>query len=157
MEEELKSQLGPEPTVCNFHEVLNRMTPEARSLCRKKMYGLALSGWSTLSLAYRRFLLRLIKSERQQFIDYIRQDTVLGELLYNLKDPDLFKKLLHLLECPTQKYKPSYTELSFSLLLGFSIPLKVKTLSDQIRYMYPDTDELLELYGNAKINNMDEM
>lgn len=156
MEEELKSLLGPEPTVRNFHEVVNRLSPEAQNLLRKRTYGLALSGWSDLSFAYRRFLLRLIKSERQLFIDYIRQDTVLGELLYNLKAPDLFKKMIHLLECPTQKRNPSYTELSFSLLLGFQIPLKVKTLSDQIRYARPDTDELLELYGKAEINNIDE-
>lgn len=103
-------------------------------------------------MAYRKFLVALIKSERQQFVDFVRKDTVLGEFLYELKDKELFVRILNLLEQPSKKHRTSYRELAFSILLGFSIELKVKGLSDKIRYAKAETDDLFELFKETEIS-----
>lgn len=155
MKNELQALFGgAEPTVKYYQRVLKDMPIGDSREFRKQTYGLALADWKNLNGSYQDFLVALIKSERQQFIDYVRNDTVLGEFLYDLQDTDLFQKIMNLLEKPSKKQKISYSRLAFSLLLAFNIPLKVKVLSDKIRYARIDTDELIDLYGRATIDNI---
>ena len=146
------AQLGAEPTVQHFHEIVMNLPKEERSGFMKDTFGFAFSEWRNLNVAYRKFLVALIKSDRQQFVEFIRKDTVLGEFLYDLKDKELFVRILNLLERPSKKHRSSYSELAFSVLIGFSIDLKVKALSDKIRYARAETDDLFELFEETKIS-----
>lgn len=128
------------------------MPEDERTDYLKKTFGFAFSEWRNLNVAYRKFLVALIKSERQQFVEFVRKDTVLGEFLYELKDKELFVRILNLLEQPSKKHRTSYRELAFSILLGFSIELKVKGLSDKIRYAKAETDDLFELFKETEIS-----
>lgn len=75
----------------------------------------------------------------------------LREFLYDVKDEALFIRILNLLEQPEKKRKTSYTNLAFSVELGFNIVLKVKSLSDKIRYARAETDDLYELFQKISI------
>lgn len=147
----LMALLGAQPAVCTYQKHVNNLLPEEREVFYKDSFALAFSDWRNLSPAYRDFFVSLIKSERQRFIDFVRNDTVLGEFLYDVKDEALFIRILNLLEQPEKKRKTSYTNLAFSVELGFNIVLKVKSLSDKIRYARAETDDLYDLFQKISI------
>ena len=143
--------LGAQPAICAYQKHVNNLLPEEKEAFYKDSFALAFSDWRTLSPAYRDFFVSLIKSERQRFIDFVRSDTVLAEFLYDLKDEALFIRILNLLEQPEKKRKTSYTNLAFAVKLGFNVDLKVKSLSDKIRYARAETDDLYELFQKITI------
>lgn len=136
---------GATPSVSLYQQCLTSMPAEERQTFRRKTYAIALSEWSELNSPYRLFLVRLIKSERQEFLDYLHDETILGQFLYDMEDLNLFLKVLGLLAKPSKNHITSYTKLSFSLLLSFNMNLKIKTLSDKIRYAKADTFDFVEL------------
>ena len=146
----MKNQLialfkGAKPSVCKFNLYLKEMPLAERGIFRNRTFGVAFSDWSGLTAAYRLFLIRLIKSERQLFVDYVRQETVIGELLLEPDDPELLLKVLNLWMAPCKNPKTSYTKLSFSLLLICNINLRVRYLADKIRYARMDSFDFAEL------------
>ncbi len=143
--------LGAQPAVCSYQKHVNNLLPEEKVVFYKDTFAVAFSDWRNLSPAYRNFFVRLIKSERQRFIDFMRNDTVLGAFLYDLKDDELFIRILNLLERPEKKRKTSYTNLTFAVQLGFNIKLKLKSLSDKLRYARAETDDLYELFEKITI------
>ncbi len=143
--------LGAQPAVCAYQKHVNNLLPEEKEVFYKDTFAVAFSDWRNLSPAYRDFFVRLIKSERQRFIDFVRNDTVLGAFLYDLKDDELFIRILNLLERSEKKRKTSYTNLTFAVQLGFNIKLKLKSLSDKIRYAKAETDDLYELFEKITI------
>lgn len=108
------AQLGAEPTVQHFNEIVINLPENEKAGFVKGTFGLAFSEWGNLNVAYREFLVALIKSKRQQFVEFVCKDTVLGEFLYDLKDKELFVKILNLFERPSKKHKISYSKLAFS-------------------------------------------
>lgn len=143
--------LGAQPAVCSYQKHVNNLLPEEKEVFYKDTFAVAFSDWRNLSPAYRNFFVRLIKSERQRFINFVRNDTVLGAFLYDLKDDELFIRILNLLERSEKKRKTSYTNLTFAVQLGFNIKLKLKSLSDKIRYAKAETDDLYELFEKITI------
>lgn len=146
------AQLGAEPTSQHFREIVMNLSSEERTDFMKDLFGLAFSDWRHLTVPYRKFLIGLIKGERQLFIEFVRKDTVLGEFLYDLKDEEMFIRILNLLELPCKKHKTFYTGLAFFFLLGFNIDLRVKSLSDKIRFAKADTDDLYELFEKITLD-----
>ncbi|WP_455637354.1 hypothetical protein [Parabacteroides sp.] len=151
MKNKLMALLGAQPAVCSYQKHVNNLLPEEKVVFYKDTFAVAFSDWRNLSPAYRNFFVRLIKSERQRFIDFMRNDTVLGAFLYDLKDDELFIRILNLLERPEKKRKTSYTNLTFAVQLGFNIKLKLKSLSDKLRYARAETDDLYELFEKITI------
>ena len=101
--------LGAQPAVCTYQEHVNNLLPEEKEAFYKDFFAFAFSDWRNPGPGYRDFFVGLIKSERQRFIDFVRNDTVLGEFLYDVKDEALFIRILNLLERPDKKRKTSYT------------------------------------------------
>ena len=116
---------GAKPTVRQYHELLECMPLEERGIFFDRTFGLALSGWTGLTVTYRLFLIRLIKKNRQLFVDYVRQKTVLCEFLYGMDELNLFLKV--------------------SLLLTFDMDVSVKYLADKIRYARMDSYDFADL------------
>ncbi|MDO4755398.1 MAG: hypothetical protein Q4A54_03570 [Parabacteroides sp.] len=146
----MKNQLialfnGAKPSVCKYNLFLKEMPLAERGIFRNRTFGLAMTEWNGLSVAYRLFLVRLITSERQLFVDYVRQETVLGALLLDLEDRDLLLKVLNLWMYPFKNHKTSYTDLAFSLLLVWNVDLSVKYLADKIRCVRMDSYDFAEL------------
>ena len=151
MKEELVALFGgAKPTVRLYHELLKYMPLEERGIFFDRTFGLALSGWTDLSVPYRLFLVRLIKANRQRFVDYVRQKTVFGEFLYRMDELNLFLKVLNLLVDPYKKTKSSYTEISFSFLLAFDMDVSVKYLADKIRYARMDSYDFAGLMEKSR-------
>ena len=141
---------GHRPSVRKYYEYLECMPLEQRGIFCKQTYGIALAEWNELGPAYQQFFICLIKKERQQFVDYIREDTVLGKFLYEADDLNLLLKVLNLWMQPYENIKPSYTKISFSLLLAFNINLSIKYLSDKIRYSRLDSFDFVELLERSR-------
>lgn len=136
---------GAKPSVSKYHAILDEMPLEQRGIFCKQTYGIALSEWGDLTPVYRLFLVRLIKSERQEFVEYVRNETVLGQLLYELDELNLFLKVLNLWMQPDRNHKFSYTELAFSLSFFLKTDLSIKYLSDKIRYARMDSYDFADL------------
>ena len=136
---------GHKPSVRKYYEFLERMSLEQRGIFCKQTYGTALTEWNELQPAYQLFLIRLIKKERQQFVDYIRKETLLGKFLYEPDELNLLLKVLNLWMQPHKNIKPSYTDISFSLSLTFNTNLSIKYLADKIRYSRMDSFDFAEL------------
>ena len=69
------AQLGAEPTVQHFNEIVINLPENEKAGFVKGTFGLAFSEWGNLNVAYREFLVALIKSKRQQFVEFVRKDT----------------------------------------------------------------------------------
>ncbi|WP_233564362.1 MULTISPECIES: hypothetical protein [Parabacteroides] len=152
MKNSLMVQLGAKPTLQHFRKIVMNLPTRERAGFMKEAFGLAFSEWRSLDVVYQKFLVALIKSERQQFVEFVRKETVLGEFLYDLKNEDLFVRILNLLERPSKKHKTSYSRLAFSVLFAFNVDWEIKGLSDKIRYAKVDRDDLFELFEGIKID-----
>jgi hypothetical protein len=84
--------------------------------------------WKQASPTYRKFLKDLTQARRQEFLDYLHRETLLGDMRYPLDDPGLFYQMAYELEGMQKNYKYASTHLAFSLLLSFGIDLKLSTL-----------------------------
>ena len=85
----------------------------------------------------------------QRTADYLRRHTVLGVLGYPLREPELLRRLLALLEQGTA----SYRHLAFALLLVFPYPETIDYLSDKLRLERLTTDDLCELLDRMRLDN----
>ena len=79
----------------------------------------------------------------------MRRHTVLGMLGYPLREPELLRRLLALLEQGTA----SYRHLAFVLLLLFPYTETVDYLSDKLRLERLTTDDLCELLDRIQLDN----
>jgi hypothetical protein len=151
MKEDLLALFGDaKPSVTKYHAFVNGMPPEKRGIFCKQTYATAFSEWAVLTPPYRLFLIRLIKSERQQFIEYVRNETILGEFLYEPEELNLFLKVVNILEQPCINHKTSYTDLAFSLSFFLKTDLSVKYLSDKIRYAKMDSLDFVEILEKSR-------
>lgn len=148
---DLKKMLGNHPTVSNFNRLLAHYPPEEKINLYHDACYLTLHEWNSHPVKYKRFFVNLVKHDRQAYLDYIHQHTILGELRYPLDDPGMFKKMCHLVERKSTNHKVSYNHFAFSLLMVFDFNLKVRVLSNQISQSSFYPEELLELLQYAHI------
>lgn len=157
MYKDLKALFGTEvPSVRKFKQKLKDLPPEEQHTWRISAYHAAFCNWQDLPASYRKLLSNLIQNDWQGALDFLVNDTVLGTFRYSLQEPELLLKIIAMLEGKKRHYMPSYLHLAFVLLLVFNSPYKVSYLGELLRTRRPDTDELLDIYGRAKINNIDE-
>ena len=81
---------GAKPTVRQYHELLECMPLEERGIFFDVPLALLCPVGQGLTVPYRLFLIRLIKKNRQLFVDYVRQKTVLVSFLYGMDELNLF-------------------------------------------------------------------
>ena len=142
---------GEVPSVAKFKAKTMNLSSEERQQWLYMAFDTALHEWSELSSKYKRFLVNLIKSERQSFLDYIRQETILGELLFKPDNPVLLRKIAWLLEGGVKENKSSSWDLTFSLLLAFDLNLKLSSLHQYMRTDTFTTDDMVELLEITEI------
>ena len=146
------SVLGsPRPTPPLFKEVFNQLQEPKRKRLRKDLFYLAFVHWKELPLFFRKFLIRLFSHDREFLLDYILEDTPLGELRHPLYKPDLVLSLMHILEQNKTTGRISYLHMAFSLLIAFRYPYKIRTLSEYLRTKQPVAGELLQMAGKIEI------
>ena len=131
MYKELKALFGGrKPSVRKFTLALQTVPSEEQSRYYKAAYDAAFTEWDTTA-------------------DYLRRHTVLGVLGYPLREPELLRRLLALLEQGTA----SYRHLAFVLLLLFPYTETVDYLSDKLRLERLTTDDLCELLDRMRLDN----
>ena len=150
MYKELKALFGgKKPSVRKFNLALRALSLEEQNRYYKAAYDTAFTKWDTLPQSYRTFLRDLLLHDKQRTVDYLRRHTVLGVLGYPLREPELLRRLLALLEQGTA----SYRYLAFVLLLLFPYTETVDYLSDKLRLERLTTDDLCELLDRIQLDN----
>ena len=140
---------GKKPSVRKFNLALQTVPSEEQSRCYKAAYDAAFSEWGTLPRSYQTFLRDLLLHDKQRTADYLRRHTVLGALAYPLREPELVRRLLAVLEQGTS----SYRHLAFVLLLLFPYTETIDYLSDKLRMERLTTDDLCELLDRMQLDN----
>lgn len=147
---------GRKMSVKGFYELLEASCPkEEWKKYEVFAYGQALCEWQELPKYYQAFLTNLICHNRQPFLDYLLENTVMSALRYPLQQKEMLRKLVNLMEGNKRDYKPSFEALAFACQLGFKSDLKISTLGDYIRKSKLDTEEILNLCGLVEIHNID--
>ena len=150
MYHELKKLFGgKKPSVRKFNLALRALSLEEQNRYYKAAYDAAFTEWDTLPRSYQTFLRDLLMHDKQRTADYLRRHTVLGVLGYPLREPELLRRLLALLEQGTS----SYRHLAFALLLVFPYPENIDYLSDKLRLERLTTDDLCELLDRMQLDN----
>jgi hypothetical protein len=147
----LKNMMGNNPSVRRFNQLLAGLSDKERKRHYYHAYRVALQDYGKHPKKYRVFFVDLVKHDRQLFLEYIHNETILGQLIMLIDDPQLFKKMCHLMVQCTMNHKISYNHFSFCLLLVFGLQLKVRVLSEQLRdaNFYPE--EILELLQYVQV------
>lgn len=131
--------------------------PEEQQLeYRHHAYELTLHNWLAMNETYRVFLINLVQNDRQAFLDFLKKETILGQLCCPLTNVTLFIKWMNLWKESQRNYNVSNVQLSFSLLLSFDIRLKERVLSSYLATCRLDTDELVELFKYVRMANIDD-
>ena len=150
MNKELKALFGgKKPSVRKFNLALRALSPEEQNRYYKAAYDAAFTEWDTLPQSYQTFLRDLLMHDKQRTADYLCRHTVLGVLGYPLREPELLRRVLALLEQGTA----SYRHLAFVLLLLFPYTETVDYLSDKLRLERLTTDDLCELLDRIQLDN----
>jgi hypothetical protein len=103
-----------------------------------------LAPYGRLNKRLRLFCSNFVKNRKQEFLDYLHNQTLLGELRYRLQNPELLYKVGYLLE---QRLNgcPATGELAFALLLAFDYHYRLSTLHRKMRSGRLDEIDLHEI------------
>lgn len=89
--QQLQALFGKEkPNVKVFRSKLSKLSKRRQPVVLRDTYLLALGYWKELPPDYRRFLKQLIRNNRQDWLDILLGETILGELRYTIQRPELF-------------------------------------------------------------------
>lgn len=116
------------PNVKEFREKLAKLSKRKRPIVLRDTYLLALGYWKELPRDYRRFLKQLISNNRQDWLDFLHGETILGELRYTIQRPKLFYAMMRIIELSECLHHISIKHLSMSTLIGFNFNNKKKSL-----------------------------
>ena len=89
---------GKVPDVNEFNRSLDKMSKEGRNHLLEKIYKIAFTVWSTLPKKHQKFIEEVIIHDRQSYVDFIIDKTVMTCLRCPLRFPVLFIRMLHLTE-----------------------------------------------------------
>jgi hypothetical protein len=79
--QELKNLLENAPAVKRFNELLAGLPPEEQQRQYHHAYCVSMQQWSSLPKKYQVFFCDLVQHDWQRFLDYLRQETMLGALM----------------------------------------------------------------------------
>ena len=131
-----------EPTITSFRNALRTLPEKERESMKRDIFALAFLYWPELAKYQQGYVETILGHEPEMLLTYLIKDTVLGALRYPVKEPESFCKFFHIFSKSKMNHKISTRHLAFSLLLGFDIPLKVRTLAEYIHRKKPDADDV---------------
>ncbi|GHT43418.1 hypothetical protein FACS189438_0560 [Bacteroidia bacterium] len=115
------------PSVSLFNEKMQLLPPTEQQSYTEQIFRDSLSQYGRLNKRLRLFCINFVKSRKQEFLDYLHNQTLLGELRYQLQNPELLYKVGYLLE-QGRNGCPATRELAFALLLPFDYHYRLSTL-----------------------------
>lgn len=141
------------PDVDEFNHTLDAMSAQGRKLFREKIYRLAFQIWHVLPQKHCVFIVGVIIHDRQAYVDFVIQQTVIGSIRYPLRYPRLFLRMLHLTEATERPASVSLNGLSMSVVISFETPWLISTMGDKISKGGVTYEEVLILAGKTKVND----
>ena len=129
-------------TLSSFRNALKTLPEKEREMLRRDVFALAFLYWPELAKYQQDYVETILSHEREMLITYLVKNTVLGSLRYPVRDRESFLKFIHIFSKSKMNRKLSKRHLAFSLLLGFDIPLRFRTLAEYIHRKKPDTDDV---------------
>lgn len=144
---------GKVPDVNEFNRSLDAMSKEGRKRLREKIFLLSFIYWAVLPAYQQAFIEAVIRHDRQAYADFLHQKTVMGHIRYPLHHPDLFIRMLHLIEAVGRTGTTSLSHLAMCVVICFNYTEKVKTLSEKISKEALTSEEVLILSGKTKIKD----
>ncbi len=139
------------PTVRLFEAQMKSLSPDVRREWEHLICRLAFGYYDNLPKRYEKFIRRYLSHSPDVYLNYLRLHSPMGAFCYPLLHPDLFLKMVHLLETSERKTKISYCHLASSILLAFDFRLKISTLSKYLRTYKHAPEEILKLIGKIEI------
>lgn len=130
---------------------LIEMSKEGRNHLREKIYKIAFTVWSTLPKKHQKFIEEVIVHDRQSYVDFIQQRTVMACLRCPLRFPVLFIRMLHLTEVVERTAQTSINHIAMSVLICFQICGKISTLAGHIGKGEIAYEEVLVLAGKMTV------
>jgi hypothetical protein len=124
---------GLPPTVSRFVKMASSLPEEKCKELWHKAYYSSLHGFDKKSKTYRRFYKLLVHSDRQRYLDFLQEKTLLGQMRYRPCNPELFLKIVSVLEQLPEQKRHALIELLFVLLLAFDYPQKINTLQQYLK------------------------
>lgn len=141
------------PSVSKFETLLSELPPVRRLYYRQLAYKVALCEWDYLTVEYQTFLTNFITHDWQRSADYLLEHTVLGELRFDLQEPDIIQRFIGLMEGRAFGHKASFVHLAFSLRLTFSYNYDIEYFGDKLRSKILTATDLNMLKGCTPVTN----
>lgn len=159
--QQLQALFGKEkPNVKVFRSKLAKLPKRRQPVVLRDTYLLALGYWKELPRDYRRFLMQLIRNNRQDWVDFLHGETILGELRYTIQRPKLFFAMMRIIELSERTRYLSVTSLSMNVLTVFNClrskgskkdySVKIKTLSENFQKAVVNVKSVMLLIGKFK-------
>lgn len=144
---------GKVPDVNEFNRNLDKMSKEGRNHLLEKIYKIAFTVWSTLPKKHQKFIEEVIVHDRQSYVDFMQQRTVMACLRCPLRFPVLFIRMLHLTEVVERTAQTSINHIAMSVLICFQICGKIGTLAGNISKGGITSGEVLVLAGKVRVGD----
>lgn len=144
---------GKVPDASEFNRSLDNMSKNGRNKIQEKIYKIAFIVWPTLPKKHQKFIEEVIIHDRQSYVDFIIEKTVMACLRYPLRFPVLFIRMLHLTEVVERTAQTSINHLSMSVLICFQICGKIGTLAGNISKGGFTCEEVLVLAGKVRVGD----
>lgn len=144
---------GKVPNVKDFNRSLDKMSKEGRNHLLEKIYKIAFTVWSTLPKKHQKFIEEVIVHDRQSYVDFIQQRTVMACLRCPLRFPVLFIRMLHLTEVVERTAQTSINHIAMSVLICFQICGKIGTVAGHISKGGITSGEVLVLAGKVRVGD----
>lgn len=142
---------GKIPSVSEFNREIDALPSSMRRERLYPIYCIAFSSWSSLNNRCRMFIKRVIEHDRQIWLDFLLERTVIGELRYHTQFPDALLRAVKIVEYENRKGKISVNHLSMSMLMVFDYSYKLSTMGDYLRRIKVDVEDGLIFLGIVKI------
>lgn len=144
----LASLFGKDQVKVNvFFDHLNELPESERKAMLLTAYQLALGDWKKLPRRYQLFMIKLIQKDRQAWVDFLVEQTVIGQVRYTPHRPRLFIVAMKIIELSERTQRVSCKHLTMSILTSFHFPFTINTLSKYIQNAIPLVGDVLKLIG----------
>lgn len=173
--ESLQALFGEErnhPTVRMFKVGLERLGKEEQGRLLEALCRLAFGYYRKLPMAYRRFVMSYLKTDRDLLVRYLVEETPWGKFRYDLFRPDLFLNMASFVEMTNRKGRLPFLDLATSLLMAFPVwkkgrlgkritgepdhtngSVKAETLAKQLRLSEHSPETILELAAKRDLTD----
>jgi hypothetical protein len=146
------------PSLPAFEKLTAHLPVEEQARYRNLIFKATLNRYNHLSERMRAFFRVFVRKNRQQYLDYVVAETLLGELRYPATELDMLYKTVYLLEkagsglnaqkrpkAKKRRMEATTAGLAFSLSLAFQSPYALSTLHQKMRTDLLDEGDLKDL------------